>query len=544
MSWRSKSYEVLPALSVRGANLRQSLRTVTIAWMYGVVWMSCVSGEQTRAFCRMLGFNDLAFGILAAVPFVATFGQLIASVVIERTGLRKIQFIRTATAHRMLWLVVACVPLLGLSAGWSVPLVLVVLAVSGFLAAMAIPGWMTWMGDLIPRRIRGRYFAKRAQYSQVVQIVTVIAISILLDAATVPGAEETPAGQPVLLWTICGIFAVGAIFGTVDVLLFRRIREVLPTVKHRVERSIPGWRDLLIEPLKDRVFRHYVCYGATIAFTMSVSQWFFWRFAIEWIGFSKLGTNVMFMVVGPVSGTIAAGWWGKLQDRWGRRPVLIVATVGTLFSILPWLFMTRTMVAPEFITAALNWVSHHVGSLVGRPGWQLAAAGAPVAAYLLGTAGCILGGACWIGIALANTGIVLGFADGHGRSKYVAASAVLISLGGILGGVVGGIVAQLLEPLQRAPVVWACFVWNNWQVTFLLAFLGRLLSILWLVKMPDPNAKPVRHLLRYWTVNAYNGVVPRLFYRLRIYGWGRTRRHTTKPGRNGDADKPGKRTDR
>ena len=35
MSWRRKSFDVLPALSVRGQPLRSSLRLVTAAWMLG-----------------------------------------------------------------------------------------------------------------------------------------------------------------------------------------------------------------------------------------------------------------------------------------------------------------------------------------------------------------------------------------------------------------------------------------------------------------------------------------------------------------------------
>ena len=111
MSWREKTYDVLPALSVRGKDLRQSLRLVTVAWMWGVVWMTCVSGDQMRAFAKMLGFNDFAFGLMGAIPFLATLGQLPAAIVVERTGLRKYLFLNCQIAARLLWLPIALVPL-------------------------------------------------------------------------------------------------------------------------------------------------------------------------------------------------------------------------------------------------------------------------------------------------------------------------------------------------------------------------------------------------------------------------------------------------
>jgi MFS family permease len=547
LSWKSKSYDELPALSVRGSALRQSLRIVTVAWMYGVVWMSCVSGDQMRALAKMMGFDDFFFGLMAAVPFIATFGQLNAAVVIERTGLRKYQFMDCSIVHRLLWLAVAMTPLLlPIPSGWAVGVMLVILAASSFLAAVATPAWMTWMGDLIPRRIRGRYFARRAQWTTIVQIVTVIAISIVLDLATVPGKPETKEGQPVLLYVICGIFAVGAVFGTIDILLFRRIREVMPSVAQAQpaplveirtpppDRKTPGsllrygWRSLastvyqlLLDPLKDRVFRHYVFYGATITFTMTVAGWFFWRYATEGLGFSKLGTNLLFMVVGPLAGSVTANWWGTLQDRWGRRPVLIIATVGTVVSLAPWFFTTRDTPYPAFLEDAVNWIAAKAGAMLGRGETTWIDRDTPLGAYLLGALGCVIGGASWTGVSLAQNGIVLGFADGQGRSKYVAASSVLISIGGVLGGLVGGTVAQGLHYYQDHPMEVGPFLWNNWHATFALALVVRGLSLFWLVRMPDPGARSVRDLFRYWGENAYNTVTARLFYPLRIFGWGR-----------------------
>jgi MFS family permease len=278
---------------------------------------------------------------------------------------------------------------------------------------------------------------------------------------------------------------------------------------------------LLIDPLKDRVFRNFVSYGAVITFTVTVSSWFFWRLSTEGLGFSKLGTNCLFMVIGPLAGTLAAMGWGKLQDRWGRRPVLIVATIGTTISLLPWFFASRHLGNPQFMVDFINWISTGMGRLWGWDNWQLVGPGSPLAAYLLCALGCIIGGAAWTGVGLAQTGVVLGFSDGHGRSKYVAASAVLISVGGTLGGLVGGTVAQSLEFLHVHPIRLGLFEWNNWHVTFAISVIGRLASLAWLANMPDPGARSVRDMLRYWSENVYNSVFSRMFFPLRIFGWGR-----------------------
>jgi hypothetical protein len=377
---------------------------------------------------------------------------------------------------------------------------------------------MTWMSDLIPRRIRGRYFARRLLWAQRLQIVVVILASVALDAATVRTAPETLASQGRLMVVICVIFAVGAVFGATDILLFRKVREIVPREPPRPAPPAPmrsHLRELLVEPLRDHVFRNYVCYGATIAFTATFSGWYFWRYSTEGLGFTKLGTNSLFMVIAPLAGNLAVRGWGRLQDRWGRRPVLIVATVGTCLSVVPWFFTSPHLSGPGGLAAGVNWLWSRVG------GGELIPPGAPVLSYLLAALGCVLGGISWGGVGLAQTGVTLRFADGQGRSKYVAASAVLISVGGALGGLSGGAIVQSLAFLRAHPLVLGPFEWNHWHAAFLISLVVRLGALKWLAHMPDPGAQPVRFMLRYFSANVSNALSGRLFYPLRIFGWGR-----------------------
>ena len=544
MSWRSKSYEVLPALSVRGPALRASLRTVTVAWMFGVVWMSCVSGVVVKPYARMLGFNDFWFGVMGAIPFAATFGQLIATIIIERTGLRKFQFLHTATIGRVLWLAMALIPLiLPIPSIFAVLAMLAALGGSWFMNALAAPAWVTWMGDLIPKRIRGRYMAQRGILSRIVQIATVIILGIILDVVTVQRAAETAAEQPLLLRVSCIVFAIAAVFGCVDILLFHRIRELKPTVPDKprspaidvrvtppVSRSLGGWmgycgrylaeafRQLFVDSLADKGFRYFVLFSATMTFSMVVAGWFFWRQAMDHLGFNKLATSCLFMVIGPLAGIATARGWGKLVDRFGRRPTMMMASAGLVFTVLPWFFATPETPAPAFAMTVGNWIVTALSAITGHENFQISAE-TPVGAYLLVALACTGGGIFWTGINIAQMGVQLGFSDGKGRSKYVASSAGLISIGGVLGGVVGGTLAQSLSFLQDSPI--GPLQWNNWHATFVLAMLARAVAIIWAARMPDPGSGNVREVFRYIGMNAYNAVAPRLFYARRVIGWRR-----------------------
>ena len=562
MSWRRRSYEALPALTVAGPELRRSLRIVTAAWILGVIWMACISGSRMNIFGRMLGFGEFHFGLLTALTFVATLAQLAATVLIERSGLTKYQYLSCATISRLTWVAIAAVPLmLPMPSPAAVWTVLGLLLLSSVMNALAQPAWMTWMGDLIPRRIRGRYFANRSIISQAVKVPVVISLAVLLDCVTradpVTGQmlAMTPQSQPTVLWFVAAVFAAAGIVGAVDILLFHRVREVAGTTPDRprrpavnvappdlagagpagraVRRLSAGVRQLLLDPLGDRVFRRYVVYGATITFAMAVGGPYFWRNTLENLRLGVLGTDMLFLVLSPLIAMLASRPWGRLIDRWGRRPVLILATGFTVLSVTPYFYCTRHTPAPEFVVDALNWTASSVGALIGRDRMQWLTPGMPVGAWLVMSLSMLFGGIGWCGVMLAQGNIVLGFADGRGRSKYVAAHAVLIAAGGVLGGLAGGWVAELARGLQAAPICFGptdaagravIFAWNNWHLTFALSLAARITALLLLINMPDPGARRARDLFRHMRQNVYNSFTG-LFYWLRVFGWGRSGRN-------------------
>jgi hypothetical protein len=174
---------------------------------------------------------------------------------------------------------------------------------------------------------------------------------------------------------------------------------------------------------------------------------------------------------------------------------------------------------PAGFDQSINWLAMHMGGLFGYGDWHLITPETPTVAYLLAGVASVLGNSTWTAVGLAQTSIVLGFADGQGRSKYVAASAVFISVGGIAGGVLGGLLVQRLEMLQLHPI--GPFQWNNWHVAFLLSMLARVPAMVALMNMPDPGARTVMGLLRYMGEGVYMNVTQRLFYPLRLFGWDR-----------------------
>src|SRR4051812_231887 len=65
--------------------LRRSLSLVTTAWLFGSIYVTSTSGAPLALFANGLGASKFQFGLLSAMPFIASMPSLPASVLVDRT---------------------------------------------------------------------------------------------------------------------------------------------------------------------------------------------------------------------------------------------------------------------------------------------------------------------------------------------------------------------------------------------------------------------------------------------------------------------------
>jgi MFS family permease len=485
--WRAKSFDELPALRIGGKPLRRAMRTTTYALMFGVAWGACVTGSQQTILGKMLGFDDFYFGVFQAVPFAATFFQLMGAIHAERTGVRKYMFLYVATAGRGLWIVLAIVPLI-LGPGRQASLLFLgIFAVMNLLAHLSSPSWQTWISDLIPRRIRGRFFANRQWIATPINVVVALVAGILLDRMSTTALPTTAQAQPHLAIMVSVLFAMGGAMGMCNSLWYLRIREIatrplsspvpLPRrISQLLTQACAAPVQLIRDAFGDSSFRHYALYTATIAFAASTPGQFYWLNSLDNLHYTKLGANAVILVGGALFSLLVMRLWGRLIDSWGRRPVMILCTTGAIFGPIPWFF------AP--------------------PDHQ-------IAAYGMGLLAAAIGGMMWNGIALSQANMVFSFSETAGRSRYMAAAAVFTAIGGFTGGLLGGVIAQNARLIAWLPLRFGPFQVTNYHVTFLIQLLALCLALYWLKDMKDANARPFREMARQIHLRTLGRFLPR-----------------------------------
>ncbi len=466
MAKPDRNFEVLPALSVRGPALRSSLRVVTVGWMFGSVWMVAIGGASMLNLGYLAGFTELHWGILSATMFASTLAQLPASWLIERTGLRKSQFMGSVTVSRALWILVGLAPvglylagpnrLLRMLVAWGI---LAVIFLSRILDHVGSPAWINWMADLIPPRLRARLFARRAVYSLICQLGATVAIGIALDAVVpVPTRVQlkalrvTASQVPALVWVLGGIFILAGIVGIIDIRLFGRVREI---VRKRPLSPVGLW-EVLREPMGDSQFRRFAGGFAIAAFGTAMAMPFFALAAQSHLYLNNLETMLALAVCPPVGSLLSSRFWGSAIDRFGERPILVLTMAGVAMIPVGWLALPPR---------------------------------APMLAGLVN----VYSGVVWQGLNMARLNVELDLADAKGRSTYTAAMNVLIALTGTLGGVVGGILAGAVKgwTATLGPLSF-----SHYHVMFALAAVFRLVAAGSLLRIADPQAKPVAFVAR------------------------------------------------
>lgn len=440
--------------------LRSRLVVITLAWVFGSVWYTTTTGSALTVFAKGLGASNLQFGLLTALPFIASLMSVPGSVLIESTGERKRIFLWGFSIQRSLWVVIALAPVwlitrYGTAAGTtSLNVFLTLMLVMYAAGAMGGPAWVSWMADTVPPRLNGKYFSRRRQWGILSAVPAALIVGKLLD-------DWSAGGNLLLLLRSCaGLFVLCALFGLADIHLFQYV----PSAP-RQRRTGAQLLGSLREPFRNAAFLRYSGFVGALTFAVNLLGQFATLFLLEQVGSSNLAVQMILVISPMLAQLMVLGVWGRAADRMGKKPLLVVASIGLVPVGIGWCFVT-----PHLI-----WL-----------------------AYLLSA----LGAALWTGVEVANLNLVLetsGSGENGGGSSYAAVNSVMINIAGGMGGLAAGIIAQTLGNWHWQPAS-GFKTFNFYDVLFAVGGVLRLVSVIAFVPfLYEPAARPAREALRFLT---------------------------------------------
>ncbi len=410
---------------------------------FASVHISLTGGAFLTGYALTLGAGDVSLGVLAAIPFAAQFFQLASAYVDERTSKLKALAVSGSALGRTSWLFAVVLPFLPFAPGpYRMYAFLLFYAISSAFLMITYNAWTVWMSDLIPERLRGRYFGIRNVVVITVNLVVTIAGGRTLDALKERGAETSGF---VLLFALA--VAAGAV---ASVFLSRQ-----PAAPERPVPTGAFWRRVR-EPLADRNFRKALKFFAAWNFSWAIPL-AFWN--VYMLTYLKMSYFEIALFGGITSLTAAATnrIWGVVGDRAGNKPILAICAVAVGFLPLCWL-ATR----PDFI----------------YPVWAIA----------------VFAGASWGGFNLATFTLPLALSPRPARTYYIAALGIVTGVATFAASTLGGVVAGATSGYEWV-VAGVPFI--NYHLLFVLSALGRLLSVPLLRPLEERRAAGVPTTLAY-----------------------------------------------
>jgi MFS family permease len=309
-------------------------------------------------------------------------------------------------------------------------------------------GWTAWVGDFIPTNIRGRFMGERNRYTNVSTLSFMILSLVLLHYL---GASR-------MAYLILGSIAV-----------IGRLLSVL--VQFRIESPDPSggvvasanWAKEIGALLGEKSLIRFIAFGAASGFWLAFLGALCPLYALDELGASP-AEFTGYSIAATLSGTACVRLWGKLIDRHGAAPVLIICFIGWKLGDFGWV-----VISPE----TRIWM------------------------FLLWT----WGGALATGYLLSTFNLILKLIPRTSRSAGISLNLTAVSVVATVGPILAGSLIKWAGASDFDLVL-------TYRVAIFVGICGSLASVLLLLGIQEPKTNPALNnvqgamrTLRQLTVN-------------------------------------------
>jgi MFS family permease len=379
----------MASLEGKSAKVNKSL---SYSVMDGAAFSAMLGLTQSyiSPFALALKATTAQIGLLTSIPsLMMAISQLAAPTLVNKAGSRKAMILPAVALHAVLWLPIFLVPLLmpTLKVWWLIGLV----ALSTVAGAIANPAWGSMMADLVPQRIRGRYFSSRGRISNIVALVFGFAGGGILQLV----GSNVFRGFEIL-------FAGAMVFRMVSLYFLNKMYEPPAT-------STSGQLNLLgmLKDVGSSNLGRFTLFVALMSFCTNISAPFFTVYMLRDLHFSYL-SFVIVNTAGSLATILFVTYWGRRADRAGNVRIIRIACVLVPLVPIAWL------------------ISKHVWFLVIVQTFASFA---------------------WAGFDLANMNFVYDAAPPEERTRRIALFNAMNGTAVCLGAITGGLLATRLPPL-------------------------------------------------------------------------------------------------
>ncbi|MDH3475635.1 MAG: MFS transporter [Rhodospirillales bacterium] len=420
---------------------------------YGRLWLmrngvpsqamdTLAAGPFLAACALTLGASNLIIGLLAAIPHLIQFAQLLGVYLVERYRTRRLICVLGGSAARLMYpIMIVAVLLPDETLALGLLVAAVILRYS--FGAIVTTAWSAWIPDLVPLGRRSQFIARRLRLMAIVGIGMSFLAAGLVDIMSARFEDGARYAYALL-------FAGALVFGLYS--LYCMVRMTEPKMGTAEPRFDIAKR--LASPFKDENFRRLMLFLGSWNFAVNLASPFFMVYMLTRLQL-ELTLITVFMVLSQAAHVMVLRSWGRIADRFSNKSVLAVSGPLFIACIFAWTFTTF----PErhILTIPLLIVIH------------------------------VLTGVATAGVTLASSAIGMKLAPPGQAASYLSASSIVNSTAAGIAPIVGGLCADFFVNRQLSLIVhWTApsgvkeipaLILGHWDFFFILAVVLGLYSL-------------------------------------------------------------------
>ena len=330
-------------------NLRRGIAEGILTTPYGVVF---APGAFVLAamLTQWFGIEKAVYGFLVSLPFLANAAQTLAFPFLASLGSPKRLTLVMAWINLAFWFALAAaLPFLPRNGGTLVVAVFTTFfALASLSGSFSSVGWIAWIREWIPGRLRGGYLGRR---NSTIAACTLIFLGVVMLVFKF---------FPNSIWPFVGILGFAVAMRFFSLLTLHTIYAPRPAGAIESSNLLATLRQCLNSP----GLPVFILFSAWTNFWMGFSSPFGPVFCFEELG---LGPDIFALLTALSTVSAVAGWafWGRVADRAGNIPVLIFGMIVWESSNVLWAVLNpgnSWLLYPMFLWAGFFSVAFFLGS--------------------------------------------------------------------------------------------------------------------------------------------------------------------------------------
>jgi len=347
--------------------------------------------------------NSLVALLGSIMGLLGPISQLFSSRLMEKYS-RKSIILKAVLFEALMWIPFIIIGFLfykGIALDLLPLLLIISFSIQIIIANIGGPAWFSWIGDIVDKEYRGRWFAKRNLLLGFTGIILAIGASFFLDYFK----EQN--------WTMFGFMTLFffAMLGRIN--SWRCFKsQYEPKIKLKKGYYFSFW-DFLTESTKTN-FGKFALYRCFLSFSIAIAGPLITVYLLRNLDFSYK-TYMLIIMTGSFISLIFLELWGKIADKYGNYKVIALTSF-----LIP--------------TIPILWIISE----------------SPIYLVLIPS---LIGGITWAGFNLASGNFIYDNISQERRGIAVSYYNMLMGIGIFLGAGLGAILIKYIDTTSIQPII-------------------------------------------------------------------------------------------